>query len=214
MFQRNITRAIFTTLTLSGVALMMGACGDLSRQALAPDLAATSTQPSKALPRAAKSAASEYHSEGDGNHFANGQGGELNVTFPVYGNDNYVRVEKVKFHVNQKSTHNDTNITMTAISGATVNDVKIIFGPDGFVFDQPASLTITLKGSVNPSGLKVYHISSNGAVSQASFQVSSLGKNHTEITIQVPGFSCYSLGDNGWGIMTIGGALIPQALGF
>ncbi|OGG51818.1 MAG: hypothetical protein A3F84_00775 [Candidatus Handelsmanbacteria bacterium RIFCSPLOWO2_12_FULL_64_10] len=193
MFRRcKTTRAILTALTLSGVALI-GGCGGLSRP-LAPDLATVSkSPPSKASFRAAKKAS---HTREDRRRFSRDRDDKMEVNFSNYGDDRYdVRVENAQFHVRRGSIHEDREISVTAYSGATANDVAFDFSPDGFVFDQPASLTINLRGPVNPRRLKAYHISSGGAVTQIPFDISRLDRNRWQVTLQVPGFSIYTLGD-------------------
>jgi hypothetical protein len=212
MFRRKTTRAILTALTLSGVALI-GGCGGLSRP-LAPDQAAISeSPPSKAMPRAAKSAASAAaHARNAARRFSH-KGGEMSVSLPGYGDEATVRVENAKFTMKQgtfarnkkRALSEEYEIAMTAHSGAAVNDVAVAFGPDGTVFSQPASLTLHLRGPVDPGRLRAYHIS-DGTVTQTPFTISRRGHDRWEVTLQVPGFSVYTLGDE------LDGILAPETM--
>jgi len=127
----------------------------------------------------------------------------MHVAFPGYGDDTTVRVESAQFKMKKgtlakkkKGTlPEEYTISMTAHSGATVNDVAVAFGPDGTVFSEPTSLTLILRGPVDPGRLKAYHITSDGAVTQTPFTISRHGHDKWEVTLQVPGFSIYTLGD-------------------
>ncbi|MBI2952310.1 hypothetical protein HYY27_09455 [bacterium] len=125
------------------------------------------------------------------------------MDLPGDGDDRYdVRVESAQFRMKPGTTARNKKralpeeyeIAMKAYSGAAVNDVAVAFGPDGTVFSQPASLTLILRGPVDPGRLRAYHIS-DGAVTQTPFEISRLGGNRWQVTLQVPGFSIYTLGD-------------------
>ena len=200
MFARRITpRAIFTTLALAGLALMIG-CGALDQGPLAPGR----TAPSKALPRLALTSSTDIYTQSDAELVSPtaeslslySSDNALEVHFPEYGDAGYVRVESAYFTVQEGSVNRDVLITMTAFSGSKVKDVKVDFGPDGLNFSQPATLAILLRGPVKPERLKAYHTALDGTRTQIPFELSSLGENYWQVTIQVPGFSEYSLGDD------------------
>jgi hypothetical protein len=197
MFKRSITyRAVFTTLALAGIILMIG-CGALDQGPLAP----ARTAPSKALPRLALT---DTYTQSDAELVSPTAEGlslyssdyALEVHFPEYGDAGSVRVESAYFTIQQGSVDQEALITMTAFSGSAVNDVRIKFGPDGLNFSRPATLAIVLRGPLNPERLKAYHTHSDGEVTEVPFELSSLGENHWRVTIQVSGFCTYSLGDD------------------
>lgn len=197
MFKRWFTiSAILMPLALAGIVLLIG-CGALDQGPLAPGR----TAPSKALPRLALT---DTHTQSDAELVSPTAEGlslyssdnALEVHFPEYGDADYVRVESAYFTVQEGSVARDALITMTAFSGSAVNDVKIKFGPDGLNFKKPATLAIVLRGSLSPERLKAYHTHSDGTVTEVPFEISSLGKNWWQVTIQVSGFCTYSLGDD------------------
>ena len=205
MFKRCFTtRTILTALTLAGIVLMNG-CGDLQRP-LAPDRAATVKAPtSKASPGLALiGTLTDTYVRGDAELFSPtasalslySSDNKMEVYFPEYGDMSYVRVEKAYFAVENGAVDQDVLITMTAFSGSEVKNVKVGFSPDGLVFKQPATLAIFLRGPLDPKRLKVYHTASDGTVTEIPFTLSALGSSRWQVTISVPGFSEYSLGDD------------------
>jgi len=199
MFRRCVTaRTLLAALALGGIIFMVG-CGGLSQRPLAPDRAAVTNAPSKALPRLALTLTTVEARSDSGlvsPSLEVSSKDTLDADFPEYGDPTAVRVEKVKFKVEKGSVDKDCKISMTAFSGSTVNDVKVDFGPDGLVFSQPATLTIWLWGSLNSDRLKAYHTASDGTKTEIPFTLSSLGDKRWRVIIQVPGFSEYSLGDD------------------
>jgi hypothetical protein len=230
MFKHRVTaRALLATLTL-GVILSIAGCGGLSQQPLAPNRAATlqvadegayssddspftlvlapkGFDPSKPRLRAtkpteAKSAKGVFSSRRDGS---------LEVRFnrddddddddDDRGSNNAVRVKKVTFEVEKGSIKQEVTISMTVFSGAALTDVAVKFTPSGLKFHPPARLEINLQGADRKDlqGLKVYHIE-GGKVTEISVKVTGNKKNLT-LTLEIPGFSIYSIGDE----------LIPEA---
>ena len=81
---------------------------------------------------------------------------------------------------------------MQVTSGHSLNDVVVAFSPEGLTFDPPATLTIALRGEVDPGAIQVYHLH-GGAVEKVSAAVED-GERTTTITVKVFSFSLYVLG--------------------
>jgi hypothetical protein len=182
------------------LVLLLG-CGGLNQQPLAPDRAATpqTLASSKALPRLAKI----VHTRKDKGWFYPDQEDSLSVSFPAYGDNQTVRVEQATFTVAKGAITEKTYITMEASTGALLKEAAFDFSPDGLTFKPllDATLTVVLSGPVNAQKLQAYHIQSSGKVTTVPHKVTALGGNRWQVTIQVPGFSTYTLGDE----------LVPEA---
>lgn len=118
--------------------------------------------------------------------------GKLVVEFPKYDAD--VRVRSAELIVDKGSLAQKTTITMDVTSGNSLEDVSVVFGPSGTVFDPSASLVIKLKGG-DPGVLQAYHYSDD-QVTDAEIKKETLsdGSSGWKIVLKVPGFSRYSLG--------------------
>jgi hypothetical protein len=139
----------------------------------------------------------------DESSIAFGEGGELAATFNAYGTDATVRVDAVRFVVQPNSiggiepAWGDVHrIEMSAQSGQRLEDILIGFQPSGMTFSPAATLNIRGSGHINPKDLVMYHISDDGEVTLPSFWVKASG-SHWAIVIGVPGFSEYSMDEEG-----------------
>ncbi len=187
MSKHCITRiAAIAGLTL---VLLLG-CGGLNQQPLAPDRASSS----KALPRLAKI----VHTRTDKGWFYPDREDSLSVSFPAYGDIRTVRVEQATFSAAKGALAQAAFIRMEASTGALLSEAKFDFSPDGLTFKPllAATLTVVLSGPVNAQKLQAYHIQSNGKVTTVPHKVTPLGGNRWQVTIQVPGFSIYVMGDD------------------
>lgn len=129
--------------------------------------------------------------------FTTDKGGKLEVNIPDYskGKDSGVdvQVDKVKFTVKGHSIDQDAEITMQVQSGSTMKDIVISFTPTGLKFSPPAKLEIYLSGTVDSKNLDCYHMHDGELVSSFAPNVKKERANW-KVTIDVPGFSSYSLG--------------------
>ncbi|OGG51820.1 MAG: hypothetical protein A3F84_00785 [Candidatus Handelsmanbacteria bacterium RIFCSPLOWO2_12_FULL_64_10] len=190
MSKRCITKiAAIAGLTL---VLLLG-CGGLNQQPIAPDRAAApqAQASSKAMPRLAKWL---YTDTGRGWFYPNREG-SLTVSFPPYGDATTVRVEQATFTASQGAIAEATRITMKVYTSTLLSEVLFDFSPDGLTFNPQATLTVILSGPVKADLLKAYHIS-NWTVSEVPLTVTPLGGNRWQVTLQVPGFSIYVMGDD------------------
>lgn len=207
-----ITRAVFTALALGGTVLLVG-CGGLNQQPLAPGATALqggkaasndspayiffsqASDPSKVGVRAAKPAAANALSATG--LFSPRKDGKLEVKLDDRDDGNGVHVQKSTFEVRKGSIDREVEISMTVYSGSNLEDIGVAFTPSGLTFNPPATLTLALQGDVKKKdleGLKAYHIH-DSTVTQIPIHISSRGKDGLTITLRVPGFSTYSLGD-------------------
>lgn len=211
--RRNpFTSAVTTTLALAGIALL-GGCADLARAPLAPEQPAAVQPEAQAQHRASKPVAtagshaynthafSTFRSQTATGWFARRAGGALAVDFSDYAQDHQVQVDRATFAVKAGSLDKGrAQISMTVTSGTRLSDVEITFGPSGVVFNPHATLTLVLKGKLTAGeleALKSYHYH-HGATTQISHSVSSSGDNVWTIILDIPGFSRYSLGGDGY----------------
>lgn len=203
-------KGVFRALTLGGIVLL-GGCGSPGPSPLAPHLpkgpqtfgekALYSSGPvylafsPRALPRAAKpaSAAGVYTRSASG-WFSHGREGRLEVGFPRYADAGEVQVKRATFEVEKGSIRGRQEITMQVTSGHSLNDVLVAFSPEGLTFDPPATLTVVLRGEVDPGVIQVYHLH-GGAVEKVSADVED-GERTTTVTVKVSSFSRYALPDS------------------
>lgn len=210
MFNRWVSaKAVITMFITASLALAVG-CGRQDQNPFAPDGAATVT---KAPVRAAKkggqkhqtvdsteegiaSTSSTLYVQSDQGMFAPRQGGVLRVTMPVYGDAQTIRLKKAVFEVLDGSLDQRAEITMTAYSGYTLDDVWVAFDPSGLTFNPPARLTLVLQGPVTEDDVRqAYHLYGDGSnVESMATEVSSTGKAFLTVSFKVPGFSRYTLG--------------------
>ncbi len=207
---RTITGTIFTMLTLAGIALVSG-CGGLQAP-VAPGQAASaqkmseggsssdspeyvvffsrSSDPSKARVRAAKPTAAK----GSSGKFSPRRDGRLEVGFDDRNNGGLV--QKATFEVKKGSIDREVEISMTVYSGSALEDIGVKLTPSGLKFHPSATLKIDLQGvdRKDLQGLKVYHIEGS-KVTEISVKVTG-NKNNLTLTLEIPGFSEYSLGDD------------------
>lgn len=80
---------------------------------------------------------------------------------------------------------------MQVTSGHTLNDIVVAFSPEGLTFDPPATLTLVLRGEVDPGAIQVYHLH-GGAVEKASADV-EYGEKTSTVIVKIFSFSRYSL---------------------
>lgn len=209
MLERHIPRrALFTMVVSAGTALLSG-CGGLERHPLAPHpvtvLQETGGKPSlsgdrvsltlslRASLRAAKPVTgSEVYEKSASGWFSPDRDGELRVGFPRYADPGQVQVKRARFEVEEGSVGHRVNISMTAFSGTALEDVRIEFEPSGLAFNPPATLTIVLRGEVDPGEVNVYHIEGS-AITKVSADFED-GERTLTVIVKVPGFSTYSLG--------------------
>jgi hypothetical protein len=128
------------------------------------------------------------HKESASGDFSH-KGGKLRVSFSKYAIDGETQVEWAELIVPKKALIEDTRITMKVLSGTSLEDIQVVFGPSGTSFVPSASLVLKLSGSDKPENLVVYHYSAD-QVSDAVIEKESGWK----VRIEVPGFSRYSLG--------------------
>jgi len=203
-------KGVFRALTLGGIVLL-GGCGGPGPSPLAPHLpkvpqtfgekALYSSGPvylafsPRALSRAAKpaSAAGVYTRSASG-WFSHGREGRLEVGFPRYADAGEVQVKRATFEVEKGSIRGRQEITMQVTSGHSLKDVLVAFSPEGLTFDPPATLTIVLRGEVDPGAIQVYHLH-GGAVEKVSADVED-GERTTTVTVKVSSFSRYVLPDD------------------
>jgi len=123
-------------------------------------------------------------------------GGTLTTSLP--DSSGGVRLKTATFVVVGGSLSQDKTISMKAMCGSVLTDIGVIFTPSGTSFSPPAVLTMLVKGPVSDAeiaALTAYHI--HGGTSEAiPFQAVRTGTNEVTFTVQVPGFSSYSLGDD------------------
>ncbi|OGG45362.1 MAG: hypothetical protein A3F84_27025 [Candidatus Handelsmanbacteria bacterium RIFCSPLOWO2_12_FULL_64_10] len=228
MFKRYIIKAVCTALALGG--LLVG-CGGVNQQPLAPERAATlqrgggsaysNDNPftlvfapkgfdlSKARARAAKPTLVR---EATG-LFSPRRYGRLEVRFNRDDDDDDgddddddgdgVRVQRATFEVKKGAIDREVEISMSVFSGSALKDIGVKFTPSGLKFNPPATLELNLRGADRKDlqGLKCYHIEGS-EVTEISVKVTG-NKKTLILTVEVPGFSIYSLGDE----------LIPEVLG-
>jgi hypothetical protein len=223
-----ILKTIFTALALGGLGGLSG-CGGLNQQPLAPGRAAPlqkvdesayssdhpfllvfaskGSGPSRARVRAAKPT---LVGEATGLFSPRRHGRlEVRVNSGDDGDDDDdddgdgVRVQRATFEVKKGAIDREVTISMAVFSGSALEDIGVKFGPSGLRFTPPATLTLVLRGDLDKKdleGLKAYHIEGSRVTEMA---VRITGNKKTLIlTLEVPGFSIYSLGDE----------LIPEVL--
>lgn len=223
MFKRYTIKAVCTALALGG--LLVG-CGGLNQQPLAPDRLASLqrgdgsayssdnpfilvfSDPSKAWLRAAKPA---LVGEATG-VFSPRRYGRLEVRLNSGDDDDDdddrdghsgVRVQRTTFEVKKGAIDREVEISMSVFSGSALADIGVKFTPSGLRFTPPATLTLALRGDLDKKdleGLRAYHIEGS-KVTEISVKVTG-NKKTLILTVEVPGFSIYSLGDE----------LIPEVL--
>lgn len=100
------------------------------------------------------------------------------------------------FAVPPGAVNTPVDITMS-LYGRHLSDLVVEFAPCGLVFNIPAILSIRIgedRVDVPIEQLVVLHQHKDGSTEQASFVVKKEEESYL-ITVQVPGFSFYSLGD-------------------
>ena len=198
---------------LGGVGIgLLGGCGNQGASPLAPKpvtqnvsqdalsdspftvvFSPKGLDPSKNLLRAMKPTASRT----DKDVFSPKKDGKLEVEFDDPNNNGGVRVKGAEFQVKKGSLDRQVEITMTVFSGSALSDVIVNFTPSGLKFSPPATLSIEVSGDLSAKdlqGMKAYHVEGK-KVTELSIQFHPSGKNEWTITIRVPSFSSYSLGD-------------------
>jgi hypothetical protein len=201
-------KGVFRALTLGGIVVLSG-CGSPGLSPLAPNLAKVPQAPGekatqssgpvylalspRALQRASKpAAAAGVYTRSASGWFSPGREGRLEVHFPRYADAGEVQVKRATFEVEKGSIEGRQEITMQVTSGHSLSDVLVAFSPEGLTFDPPATLTIVLRGEVDPGAIQVYHFH-GGAVEKVSATVEE-GERTTTIAVKVFSFSTYVLG--------------------
>lgn len=129
------------------------------------------------------------------------RGGLLGLTFdyPRGADKDDVFVRTANFLVLPGTMDSDTEITMAVSGGVTLEDIAVTFSPSGLKFSTSAILTLSLRGNLDTKSLKAYHVSGSGSgtpdVQTVPIAFLKLG-NEWIVTIRVPGFSMYSIGDD------------------
>ena len=103
---------------------------------------------------------------------------------------------KVTLSVPQNALAADEQITMTAY-GNTLSELVVAFEPGGLVFLIASQLEIRLDNELVDlplDGLQAWHILDDGTVEPAGIVFVDEENSKTYITLDVPGFSRYSLG--------------------
>lgn len=209
--RRRIPSVLFSALALSGVVLM--GCGNLDRQPLAP-LQASAVQKEIGNARSADSPftvvlsqapgsdlraskpirAGRIYTRTDRGRFSPETSGRLQVRFPDYADAGRVQVKTATFAVKTPSINRKAQIVMNVFSGSSPADVKVLFAPSHVVdFDPPATLTLVLRGEIDPAQIRAYHIEGHD-VTEISTQVTRDGKEW-RVVFEIPGFSRYGMGD-------------------
>lgn len=144
-----------------------------------------------------------YHLE-EAKEFTPADGGSMEIDFeqPAGGPED-VQVRYVTFTVPANSIgtlppnveNGNYLITLNANSGTSLDDVLMQFGPSGLTFVPHAVLDIKLVGNVDISGMgtEAYHVEGDGTVTVVPMTVTAT-EDGCEISIEVPGFSSYSMG--------------------
>jgi hypothetical protein len=125
-------------------------------------------------------------------------GNVLSVTFPKYAEEGDIVVREATFWVpaDAMADGEGHDITMTVQSGTTLDDVQILFGPSGLTFEPHATLWLTLLGPVTEADVQqVAHIAGDGYIENIDVLSDKKGVAKLLVTIRIPGFSRYSLGD-------------------
>ena len=125
-------------------------------------------------------------------------GRTIPLNLPNYAADGDVAVGMTVFTVprNSMTDGEGHEITMTVQSGTTLEDVQVVFGPSGLEFAPPARLALTLLGPVTEEDVRrATHIYADGCIESIATQTDVRGTAFMLVTIRIPGFSRYSLGD-------------------
>lgn len=218
LFKRFIKAAVCTTLALAGAALLIG-CGGLKQS----PLSATATgqksvqrasdshayivfstrglDPSQVM-RAAKPSGTATSQKVSETVF-NRRGGSLFISFnpPQNAPQDATFLKRADFDVAKGSMDRElAEITMEVFNGVTLEDVVVKFGPSGLKFNPPAELTFRGEGKLDTKSLKAYHIEDDDSKSDARISRLSYSlirsNGYWVVTVKVPGFSEYSLGDD------------------
>lgn len=199
----------FRMLALAGIVLLSG-CGSLSQSPSAPNLPAAtrglgerasfsdgpvylSFSPGASLRSTKPTARAGIYTESASGWFSPVWEGRLQVSFPRYADAGEVQVKKATFEVERGAVEERQKITMRVTSGKSLSDVVIAFSPEGLSFDPPATLTIVLRGKVDPEAIQVYHLH-GGVVEKTSAEVEE-GERTTTVIVRVFSFSRYVLPD-------------------
>ena len=143
------------------------------------------------------------------------KGGKLKVGFRKYGGPKDVTVAKAELKIGKKSIKfvdekrapKSVLIGMTVTSGTLLGDILFSFTPGGEVtFTPNARLTVYLRGPVLAEQVKkAVHVFGEGSqIENIETVTNRRGEAFLVVTVRVPGFSRYSLGD---------GSFAPEADG-
>jgi hypothetical protein len=123
----------------------------------------------------------------------------INLVLKKYGTDADVVVKEAYFAAGFKSLVGGeqlVRIDMTVMSGTTLNDIDVVFGPSGLAFLPEATLTLKLAGPVTPDDvMAIGHFGGDDTyIESIETEVTKRGQSFIIAKVKVPGFSRYSLG--------------------
>lgn len=137
--------------------------------------------------------------------FSPDESGSLTVKFANnYGDWDDLRLSRADFEVEAGALDAAHEITMTVTTGYVLEDLMVVFEPDGLTFTPPAILTLTIwwgcESCRSDEQLAILealaqHIHPDGTVTESTFETSQQGNAYLIVTIEVPGFSSYGLRD-------------------
>ena len=204
---------------LACVGLFIG-CGDTPRPPLAPDDGAALTEQPDTGVALAKKAGKDKKDKKDKKGRKSGEpserdqytsktipvrkGGTLQVHFEKYGSRRAITVAKATLRIPKGSivwtgAGHAPKIEMWAHSGTSVDEVNFVFAPgeNRVDFRPNATLTIYLRGPVSADNvLEALHIPGDGSeIEHIKTVTDRRGEAFLVVTVKVPGFSRYSLGD-------------------
>lgn len=116
-------------------------------------------------------------------------GGKLEVEEDERGNEDGLKVE---FKVPASALKKTVDITMTVYYGETLGDLVIEFAPSGLVFEKPAMLKVEIgakRVDIPFEIVSAVHRYGDGSSEIVPLKIDEKGN----ITIEIPGFSRYSL---------------------
>ena len=200
MNKRNPLSVAVSGFMLLACTGLLISCGRADRQVTGPssdDLAGVSLQKPAASVSDVAAVATEII-EATASAYVRITGKTMPLTLPSYADDDCVAVLFARFTVPPYSMADGEGhqITMKVQSGATLEDVQVIFGPSGLEFAPPATLVLALSGPVAEEDVRqVLHIDGDGSIESVTSTTDVRGVAFLLVTIKVSGFSRYSLGD-------------------
>jgi hypothetical protein len=140
----------------------------------------------------------------------------ISIKFREVGSDpSLIQVKQAQFSVEKNSidtgglsdaqldrytSKKGVDIRMQVVTGTTLEDIVVAFGPAGLAFNPVAQLRLQLVGDLTgifTAGEEAgYHINADGVVTKVSVSIDDLDEDGCNLIIDVPGFSRYVLGDD------------------